>query len=312
MNLEEIEVDKVKIDQDQPRSDFDQERLMELANSIEEVGQLQPIIVVKKEDHFQLIAGERRLRAIRSREQSTIRALVMDSGVNARQIQLIENLQRQDLNVLERAHSIKEYIDDNDLTKKEAASKLGIPRTTLTEWLNILEVKPEFQKEVLNPDSPLTLSHITLARGLASRTGDPYKQRKLLEGVIKYSFSRAETKEIVDLFGRYLHLEMEKAFSAIILKRERSDLLERMSQTENSNQKQGEKTVAGLLNSLNRVGESLEEYMSRQGPVEDEKKRADLLGEFLYIYQLMETMLPELKENRVKDLVVRMKDKHTQ
>lgn len=312
MNLEEIEVDKVKIDQDQPRSDFDQERLMELANSIEEVGQLQPIIVVKKEDHFQLIAGERRLRAIRSREQSTIRALVMDSGVNARQIQLIENLQRQDLNVLERAHSIKEYIDDNDLTKKEAAAKLGIPRTTLTEWLNILEVKPEFQKEVLNPDSPLTLSHITLARGLASRTGDPYKQRKLLEGVIKYSFSRAETKEIVDLFGRYLHLEMEKAFSAIILKRERSDLLERMSQTENSNQKQGEKTVAGLLNSLNRVGESLEEYMSRQGPVEDEKKRADLLGEFLYIYQLMETMLPELKENRVKDLVVRMKDKHTQ
>lgn len=312
MNLEEIEVDKVKIDQDQPRSDFDQERLMELANSIEEVGQLQPIIVVKKEDHFQLIAGERRLRAIRSREQSTIRALVMDSGVNARQIQLIENLQRQDLNVLERAHSIKEYIDDNDLTKKEAASKLGIPRTTLTEWLNILEVKPEFQKEVLNPDSPLTLSHITLARGLASRTGDPYKQRKLLEGVIKYSFSRAETKEIVDLFGRYLHLEMEKAFSAIILKRERSDLLERMSQTENSNQKQGEKTVAGLLNSLNRVGENLEEYMSRQGPVEDEKKRADLLGEFLYIYQLMETMLPELKENRVKDLVVRMKDKHTQ
>ncbi len=312
MNLEEIEVDKVKIDQDQPRSDFDQERLMELANSIEEVGQLQPIIVVKKEDHFQLIAGERRLRAIRSREQSTIRALVMDSGVNARQIQLIENLQRQDLNVLGRAHSIKEYIDDNDLTKKEAASKLGIPRTTLTEWLNILEVKPEFQKEVLNPDSPLTLSHITLARGLASRTGDPYKQRKLLEGVIKYSFSRAETKEIVDLFGRYLHLEMEKAFSAIILKRERSDLLERMSQTENSNQKQGEKTVAGLLNSLNRVGESLEEYMSRQGPVEDEKKRADLLGEFLYIYQLMETMLPELKENRVKDLVVRMKDKHTQ
>jgi len=221
MEFVKIPLQEIEIDTGQPRKDFDQKSLKQLANSIKEVGQLQPIIVSKKDDGFLLVAGERRYRAVKkNNKKGEIAAVILEEDTDEKQIQLIENLQREDLNALERAKSINRYIKENELSKKAASKKLGIPRTTLTEWLYILEVKPFYQQAVLDEDSSLTLSHISLARGLASRTGDPSKLQDLLDGVLKYNFSSSETKEIVDLFHDYLHLSMEEAFDTILLKRE--------------------------------------------------------------------------------------------
>lgn len=306
MEFTNIPVKKLKVLDEQSRQDFNEERLQQLASSIKEVGQLQPVIVKRQDDGYLLIAGERRLRAIKKNgKNNKIAAIVLDEDLNSnniQQIRLIENLQRQDLNPLERAKSIQQFIDRNDLTKKAAAKKLGVPRTTLTEWLNILEVKPHYQQAVLDENSSLTLSHISLAKALSSRTGDPSKLNNLLEGIIKYNLTREETKEIVNLFHKYLHISMEEAFATILIKRERKSVAETKKHT---NKKQG-KSVKKLLRSFDRVSEHLEEVMEEVGVFEEEE-REELLDEFLYIYQMLEIMIPEFKEKSVEEFITEIK-----
>ncbi|MFW5985200.1 MAG: ParB/RepB/Spo0J family partition protein [Halanaerobiaceae bacterium] len=305
MELEEISVDRIKVDRNQPRTDFDRERLRELADSIQEVGQLQPIIVTTEDDSFRLIVGERRFRAVKEEKQGDkILALILEGDVNARQIQLIENLQRQDLNPLERARSIQQFIDSKDLSKKSAARRLGVPRTTLTEWLNILEVDSFYQQAVLDEDSSLTLSHITLARSLANRTGDPSKLEGLLDGVLKYNLTREETRSVVDLFHKYLHLSMEEAFSAVLLKREHNNITQFRK---NDKQDKKGQSVSRLLNSFSRMSDNLEEFMEDVGQINSKEEKKNVMGEFLYIYQLLETMLPELKNKSIKELISELK-----
>src|SRR6056297_1465203 len=171
-----------------------------------------------------LIAGERRMRAVKKDGKEKIAAVIFEEEITPkrfRQIQLIENLQRQDLNPLERAISINKFIEANKLSKKDAAEKLGVARTTLTLWLNILEMKEKYQKEVLKEDSPITLSHLSLAHALSSKTGDPNKANQLLDAVIKHNLSRKECQAVIDLFYKYLHIPMEEAVSAVLLKNER-------------------------------------------------------------------------------------------
>ncbi len=306
MEFANISVDKLKVLDEQPRQDFDQERLEQLAESIKEVGQLQPIIVKKQGDNYLLIAGERRFRAIKqNKKNDNIAAIVLDRDLdsdNMQQIRLIENLQRQDLNPLERARSIQQFIDRNNLTKKDASKKLGVPRTTLTEWLNILEVKPQYQQAVLDEDSSLTLSHISLVKALSSRTGDPSKSRNLLDGIIKYNLTRAETKKIVNLFHKHLHISMQEAIATILIKRERRKVEGKVGSTRKSGS-----SVKKLLRSFDRVSVNLEEVMDEIGEFVVEE-REELLDEFLYIYQMLEIMIPEVKENSVEELIAKIKN----
>jgi len=307
-----IPLQKIEIDKGQPRQNFDQESLEQLADSIKEVGQLQPIIVSKKGDSYLLVAGERRYRAVKENsEDREIAAVILNEDADEKQIQLIENLQRKDLNALERAKSVDKYIKENDLTKKAAGKKLGVPRTTLTEWLNILEVKPFYQQAVLDEDSSLTLSHISLAKGLASRTGDPSKLKELLDGVLKYNFSSSETKEIVNLFHDYLHLSMEEAFDTILIKREQKKYDKKRREfgredDENNN------SVNSLINIFDKVSNKLDNFMEKTGQIEDDEKRNHLISEFLYIYQALEIMIPELEESKIKDLIKKVRDENVE
>ncbi|MFW6007587.1 MAG: ParB/RepB/Spo0J family partition protein [Halanaerobiales bacterium] len=300
MEFKEIPLDRI-VRKEQSRKYFDKERLKQLADSINEVGQLQPIIVQKKDNNrYLLIAGERRYKAVkRNSKNSKISAAVLENVKNSKQLQLIENLQREDLNPLERAKSIQNFIEENSLSRKDAAKKLGIPRTTLTEWLNILEVKPYYQKMVIDEDSSLTLSHISLARGLANRTGDPSKLKNLLDGIIKYNFTRKETKEIVNLFYDHLHLSMEEAFATILIKRERKKVTRELNKKSGNN---SHKTVNKLINTFNRVSQDLEKFMENVGDIDNEKARESLLDEFIYIYQLLELIIPEMKDKSLEKL----------
>ena len=209
------------------------------------------------------------------------------------QIQLVENIQREDLNALERARAIKKLMDLTGLNKKEISKRLGVPRTTLTDWLNILEVSEKYQQEVLKEDSPLTLSHVSLARALASRTGDPTKMNKLLDGVLKYRFSREETREIVEIVYKYLHIEMEEVFNAVLLRREHK----RISREKEILRRVGTRRAPGklLVETFNDFSCRLEKFIEQVEKIEEEDK-IDLLEEFLYICQLMGIMVPEMKD----------------
>ena len=307
MKYKEIAVSEIERRPEQVRQDFSEERIDSLAKSIAEVGQLQPIVVQKKDGHYILIAGERRLRAVQKDEQKKIAAVILEevSPEKFRQIQLIENLQRQDLNPLERAISINKFIEDNNLSKKDAAKKLGVPRTTLTLWLNILEMKEKYQKEVLKEDSPITLSHLSLAHALSSKTGDPNKANELLDAVIKHNLNRKETQQVIDLFYKYLHIPMEEAVSAVLLKRDRMKIKDYWDDGKDRGNKN---PVRRLFRSFNNMNDNLEEFMEEEGELPEEDKE-DLLDEFLYLYQIMGLLIPDLKENSIESLLKKIKAK---
>lgn len=305
MKYKEIAVSNIESRPDQVRTDFSEERIDSLAKSIAEVGQLQPIVVQKKDDHFLLIAGERRLRAVKKDEQDKIAAVILEdvSPEKFRQIQLIENLQRQDLNPLERAISINKFMEDNNLCKKDAAEKLGVARTTLTLWLNILEMKEKYQKEVLKDDSPITLSHLSLAHALSSKTGDPSKANELLDAVIKHNLSRKETQAVIDIFYKYLHIPVEEAVSAVLLKRERMKLKDYWDEDKNQ---RNSNPVRRLFRSFSNMNDNLEEFMENEGDLPEED-REELLDEFLYLYQIMGILIPDLKEESLENLLDKIK-----
>jgi len=302
MKYKEIALNDIKSRSEQVRHDFSEERIDSPAKSIAEVGQLQPIVVQKKEDHYLLIAGERRLRAVKKDKKDKIAAVIFDENISPekfRQIQLIENLQRQDLNPLERAISINKFIEDNNLSKKDAAEKLGVARTTLTLWLNILEMKEKYQQEVLKEDSPITLSHLSLAHALSSKTGDPNKANQLLDAVIKYNLSRKESQAVIDLFYKYLHIPMEEAVSAVLLRRER---LKMKDYWDDGSKDHNRNPVRKLFRSFSNINDNLEEFMEAEGNIPEED-RGDLLDEFLYLYQIMGILIPDLKDTDLRLLM---------
>ena len=140
-NLKIIEVEPNK---EQPRRSFDEESIEELASSIKEYGVIQPIIVTKQNDYYQIVAGERRWRASKKAGLAEIPAIVReyDKQKNS-EIALIENIQRQDLNPIEKAMAIKELLDTYELTQQKLADKLGISRSGLANTVRILNLSPK-------------------------------------------------------------------------------------------------------------------------------------------------------------------------
>ena len=131
----------------QPRKVFEEEPLNELAQSIKIHGVIQPIIVVKRNERYMIVSGERRFRASKIAGLKTIPAIVRDyTDAQIAEIALIENLQREDLNPIESAKAIKELIDRFNLTQEEVAEKIGKSRSAITNTLRLLTLA----KEVLN------------------------------------------------------------------------------------------------------------------------------------------------------------------
>ena len=111
-----------------------------MANSIAEVGLLHPILVVEQETGFRLIAGYRRLTACKTLGLDTIAAFVLSKDASTRQIQIVENVHREDLNPIDRAAAVQLFIQENQFSVSEAAKRLGIPRTTINDWLAVLDL----------------------------------------------------------------------------------------------------------------------------------------------------------------------------
>ncbi len=139
-NLKLIEVEPNK---DQPRRNFDEESIEELASSIKEYGVIQPIIVTKQKDYYKIVAGERRWRASKKAGLTEIPAIIRDYDEQKNsEIALIENIQREDLNPIEKATAIRELLDKYNLTQQQLADKLGISRSGLANTVRILNLAP--------------------------------------------------------------------------------------------------------------------------------------------------------------------------
>ena len=169
----EIDIDKINTGIYQPRQYFDEDKLAELKNSIKENGIIQPLIVAesKNEGEYDLIAGERRYRAARELNFRKVPTIIKDvAGVLALEIALIENIQRQDLNVIEEANCYMRLIDEYKLTHEELSVKVGKDRATITNMIRLLSLSDEIKKELIY--GKITPSHARNLIGLSDDEAD--------------------------------------------------------------------------------------------------------------------------------------------
>ena len=141
--IEKLKITEVEPNRNQPRKTFDEEGIEELAESIKRYGVIQPIIVVKKDDYYEIVAGERRWRASKKAGLKEIPAIIREgTDRHNKEVALIENIQREDLNAYEKALGIKELMDNYSLTQQEVAEILGNSRSGIANTVRILNLDP--------------------------------------------------------------------------------------------------------------------------------------------------------------------------
>jgi ParB family chromosome partitioning protein len=176
----------------QPRTIFDASRLEELANSIEKHGVIQPVLVRKKGAHYEMIAGERRLRAAKLAGLATVPAIIQDHAEGRLlEIALIENIQREDLNPIETAQALERLAREMGLSHEEIASRTGKDRTTITNLIRLLRLPAEVQ--LLLAERRLSMGHARALLGLTK----PELQMQLAEKAAAQGFSVRQVERLV-------------------------------------------------------------------------------------------------------------------
>lgn len=187
----EIDVELVDANPYQPRQIFDEEKLKELSDSIVKYGLLQPINVIKKDNRYTLISGERRLRAHKLANIKKIKAIVLDENeVKLRELALIENIQRDDLNVMELAYSYAQLINEHNLTHDDLANRISKSRSSITNTLRLLQLSTYVQQAVGN--DKISAGHAKVLLGL-----DDEKQKVLTDTIQGQKLSVRETEKLV-------------------------------------------------------------------------------------------------------------------
>ncbi len=178
-----IQIDQIEVNPDQPRKEFNEEHLEQLASSLKNLGLLQPILVQKKDSHYQLIAGERRLRAAKLAGFETITAIIREKALSAEEA-LAENYQREDLTPLEVAMSLESMLKNT--TQELLAKRLGIKRPTIANFLRLLQLPPPVKEALAS--GKITMGH---AKALLA-SDDP---EKLLSSLLKKGWNVRQTEK---------------------------------------------------------------------------------------------------------------------
>ena len=185
-------IDEIRPNTFQPRKDFDEEAINELAASIQEKGIIQPIVVRKNMNAYEIIAGERRWRAAQRVGLTKIPVIIKDvSDREVLELALVENLQREDLNPIEEATAYSQLIEDFGLTHEEISKRIGKERSTITNQLRLLKLPEEVREAVIKGE--ITAGHARALLGLES----PNKMKEVLEAIRKEKLSVRKTEKLV-------------------------------------------------------------------------------------------------------------------
>lgn len=206
-NIVYLRIDSIKPNPYQPRKKFDLSMLEELRDSIKQYGVLQPINVrVISGSHYELVAGERRLRAATMAGLVDIPAIILDvSESDSAIMALIENLQREDLTYLEEAEGYASLLDDHNLTQEELALKIGKSQSTIANKIRLLKLSPLIKKILM--DNNLTERH---ARALL-KLRDEQLQHKVLKMVCERGLNVKKTEDLIDrVIERYTKEKTER------------------------------------------------------------------------------------------------------
>jgi ParB family chromosome partitioning protein len=207
-SINEVELSQIVANPNQPRKEFDEEALNELAASIQIHGLVQPITVRETSDnHYQIISGERRYRASVKAGLTTIPAYVKKaSDDNMAEMALIENIQREDLNAIEIALAFQTLLDKHQLTQEKLSERIGKKRATIANFLRLLKLPAEIQIGL--KDKKIDMGHAKLLLSL----DDASTQLMVYEQIIEYGFSVRKTDEIIRaLNGESLEIAPEES-----------------------------------------------------------------------------------------------------
>lgn len=220
-SINEIDMDKIDANPYQPRTQFDEESLNELAVSIKQLGIIQPVTVRAMEDNrYQLITGERRYRASKIAGLEKIPAYIRPADNQGMlEMALVENIQREDLDAIEVALSYQQLIEECKLTQENLSDRVGKKRSTITNYIRLLRLPAEIQLGIRN--RKVSMGH---ARTLVN-VDDPETQLMVYQQILKYDFSVRKTEEIVRELGEKKG-ELEKEIKPIYKQPEEYQKLE--------------------------------------------------------------------------------------
>lgn len=189
-----VKINKVEPNRDQPRKDFDEDSLLELSDSIKQFGVLQPLLVQKKKDYYEIIAGERRWRAAKLAGLKEIPVIVKEyTNQEIVEISLIENIQRENLNPIEEAMAYKRLLEEFTLKQDEVAERVSKSRTAVTNSMRLLKLSSRVQQMIV--DDMITTGH---ARALLA-IEDEEQQYVIANKIFDEKLSVRETEKLVKM-----------------------------------------------------------------------------------------------------------------
>lgn len=246
--IQNIKLTNIEPNREQPRKIFEKEGIEELAHSIKEYGVIQPIIVTQKADYYEIVAGERRWRAAKKAGLSEIPAIVRnyDEKTNS-EIALIENIQRKNLNPIEKARGIRKLMDDYNLTQQQVADKLGFSRSAIANTVRILNLDERVINLVL--EGKLTEGHCKALMAIQDnekqysmalymiKSGDSVREAENKMKVRKTMKKKDQKYEAIyrdiedtfrDFFGTKVKIDAKQKKGKIIIEYNSNDDLERI------------------------------------------------------------------------------------
>ncbi|PIF02607.1 MAG: chromosome partitioning protein ParB [Paludibacter sp.] len=225
-SINEVRIDAIKANPDQPRTNFDNEALEELATSIKELGVISPITLRKNDDDtYMIIAGERRYRASKLVGLETIPAYVRTaSDDQVMEMALIENIQREDLNSIEIALTFYRLMEEYNMTQQKLSERVGKKRATISNYLRLLQLPAEIQMGI--KDKKIEMGHARALLGLA----DSETQIKLYKTLLHTQMSVRKVEELVKRYQKTGSFEVNKPQKETIPQlKELEELKERLS-----------------------------------------------------------------------------------
>jgi len=192
MKTQEIALQSIKTNPHQPRREFDENAIYGLAQSIQENGLIQPIVVRPIGNQYEIVAGERRYRAMKLLQASTISAVVVEASDNqADNMSLIENIQRMDLTAIEEAMAYQALLANQKITQETLALRLGKSQPSIANKIRLLNLDNEVQSAILN-------KQITERHGRSLLGLPPQQQKKILDKVIAHDLNVSQCEKLVD------------------------------------------------------------------------------------------------------------------
>ena len=190
--VNKIDVASIKANPNQPRKIFDEEKLNDLSESIKEHGLLQPIVVIENDNNtYTLVAGERRLRAHKLAKIDKIKAIIIDADeFKLRELALVENIQRDDLNIIELAYCYAQLLNEHNITHEELSRKVFKSRTSITNTLRLLQLS-SYVQQFLATDK-ISAGHAKVMIGLSVD-----EQKMVCDSIIGQKLSVRETEKLV-------------------------------------------------------------------------------------------------------------------